>query len=70
MVVPAATGTYYGVAMTADHVYTIVGSGSGGLGDGGPGSQATIGFVDGLAVNSRGLAFTDGVDNRVRLILR
>jgi hypothetical protein len=69
-VVPATSGTYYGVPMTANHIYTIVGGGTGSLGDGGPGTQATINFVTGLAVNSQGLAFTDGQDNRVRMIQR
>ena len=56
--------------MTANHVYSIVGGGTGGLGDGGPGSQATINFVAGLAVSGRSLAFTDLTSSRVRLILR
>jgi hypothetical protein len=69
-VVAATTATYYGVPMTAGHIYTIVGGGTGSLGDGGPGNQATINFVTGLAVNAQGLAFTDGQDNRVRMIWR
>jgi hypothetical protein len=69
-VVAATSGTYYSIPMTANHIYTIVGGGTGSLGDGGPGTQATINFVTGLAVNSRGLAFTDGQDNRVRMIQR
>ncbi len=69
-VIPATTGIYYGIHTTADHVYSIVGGGTGSLGDGGPGRQATINFVFGLAANGRGLAFTDQVSDRVRMILR
>lgn len=69
-VVPAASGTYYGVPMIAGHLYSIAGGGTGSLGDGGPGSQATIGFAEGLAASDRDVAFTDGRDNRVRMIAR
>src|SRR6266702_2596631 len=41
-VIAARTGTFYGVPMTAHHLYSIVGGGTGGPGDGGPGTQATI----------------------------
>src|SRR5215831_412403 len=69
-VIAARTGTFYGVAMTAHHLYSIVGGGTGGLGDGGPGTQATIrGFIY-LAARGHRLAFTDGGDRRVRMILR
>jgi hypothetical protein len=69
-VIAARTGTFYGVAMAARHLYSIVGGGTGGLGDGGPGTQATIrGFIY-LAARGHRLAFTDGGDRRVRMILR
>ena len=32
-VIPATTGIYYGIHTTADHVYSIVGGGTGSLGD-------------------------------------
>jgi hypothetical protein len=41
-VVAAKTGTFYGQAMTARHIYNIAGGGTGGLGDGGPATSATL----------------------------
>jgi hypothetical protein len=67
-VIPATTGTYYGVSMIADHVYSITGGTTGSLGDGGPAIQATIGGVSALAANGSRLAFNG--DNRVRIINR
>jgi hypothetical protein len=70
-VIPARTGTFYGVPMTARHLYSIVGGGTGGLGDGGPGTQATIaGPFVALAAHRHRLAFIDGGDLRVRMIVR
>ena len=40
--VAAATGTFYGRAMTAGDIYTIAGGGPGGLGDGGPATSGTL----------------------------
>jgi hypothetical protein len=56
--------------MTALHVYSIVGGGTGGLGDGGPGTEATISGLTALATYRHVLAFTDGGDRRARMILR
>jgi len=69
-VIAARTGTFYGVPMTARHLYSIVGGGTSGLGDGGPGTNATIGFIIRLAAHRHRLAFTDGENRRVRMILR
>jgi hypothetical protein len=41
-VVAAKTGTFYGQAMTARHIYNIAGGGTGGLGDGGPATSGTL----------------------------
>ena len=70
--VPSVSGTYYGAAMTADDLYSIVGGGNGALGDGGPGTSASIDFsADGLAAGGgSGVALTDEDGIRVRLVLR
>jgi hypothetical protein len=42
-VVAASTGTFYGQAMTAGHIYTVAGHGTRGFsGDGGPGTSAGL----------------------------
>ncbi len=69
-VIAARTGTFYGVPMTAHHLYSIVGGGTGGPGDGGPGTQATINGIIRLAAHRHRLAFTDAGDRRVRMIVR
>jgi hypothetical protein len=66
--VPATTGTFYGVAMTGDHLSTVAGGGTGGLGDGGPATQADLVFIDGLAANATGLAISADDGLRVRLV--
>ena len=44
-VVAARTGTFYGVHMTADHIYTVAGNGTVGFsGDGGPATAAEFSF--------------------------
>ena len=44
--VPAATGTQFGVSMTAGHVYTIAGSVSGATGQSGDGGNATSALLN------------------------
>ena len=56
--VPAASGTQYGMAMTAHRIYTVAGSGCGGSGG--------IGYVTGVAVDGAGnLYVADATGNRI-----
>ncbi len=65
----ARTGTFYGQAMTAGHIYPVAGRGSGGLGDGGPATQANLGLADGVAVDRAGnLVIANTGNERVRVV--
>src|SRR5262249_38848306 len=67
-VVARITGTFYGQAMTAGHIYTIAGGGTKGLGNGGPAVGAEL-FPRGMAVDSAGnLLIADSGDNMVRVV--
>ena len=67
-VVPASTGTFYGQAMTAGHIYTIAGDGTAGFsGDGGPATGAELYLPDAVAVDGAGdLLIADSNNFRVR----
>jgi trimeric autotransporter adhesin len=67
-VVAAATGSYYGVAMTADDVYTVAGDGVfGWSGDGGPATAAELDYPTAVAVDSAGnLVIDDTYSARIR----
>jgi RHS repeat-associated protein len=70
LVVPAASGTYYGVPMTVGDVYRIAGQ-SGTAGTGGDGAADTSSYLDnpvGLAVASADLYIADAGNNRVQEI--
>ncbi len=68
-VVASRSDTFYGQAMTADHLYSIVGGGNGSLSNGQPGADASISqVVFGLATGPHGIAFTDARSTRVRLV--
>jgi hypothetical protein len=68
-VVAARTGTFYGQAMTVDDIYTVAGGGTGGLGDGGPARQATLGGPFAVVPDHAGnLVITDAGDERVRVV--
>jgi hypothetical protein len=69
-VVAAATGTFYGQAMTADDIYTIAGDGTRGFsGDGGPATSAELSFPQGVTVDGGGnLVITDTRNERVRVV--
>jgi trimeric autotransporter adhesin len=70
-VVAATSGTFYGVKMTADDIYTVAGSKSspGFSGDGGPAVKAELGRPQGIAVDPAGnLLIGDTWNNRVRVV--
>jgi trimeric autotransporter adhesin len=69
-VVPASTGTFYGQAMTAGHIYTVAGDGHvGHTGDGGPGTSAKLDQPEGVAVDAAGnLVIADLFNARVRVV--
>jgi ribulose-5-phosphate 4-epimerase/fuculose-1-phosphate aldolase len=69
-VVAASTGTFYGQAMTAGHIYSIAGTGSTGFsGDGGPATKAEINTPYGVAVDPAGnVVLSDGFNQRVRMV--
>jgi RHS repeat-associated protein len=70
--VPAASGTQWGISMTAGDVYTIAGSAtaaSGSSGDGGPAASALLSDPQGVTVSSAGtLYIADTGNNRVRKV--
>jgi hypothetical protein len=69
-VVAAATGTFYGQAMTAGHVYTVAGDGTRGyFGDGGSATAAELNDPQGVVVDKAGnLVIADTVNNRIRVV--
>ena len=71
-VVAAATGTFYGVPMSAGDVYTVAGIGTPGFsGDGGPGTHAELDQPFGVGVDVAGnLLVADLFDGRIREITR
>jgi trimeric autotransporter adhesin len=69
-VVAAASGTFYGQAMTAGDIYTIAGDGTAGYsGDGGPATSATLSASHAVTVdNSGNVIISDGGNSRVRVV--
>jgi sugar lactone lactonase YvrE len=69
-VVAATTGRFYGVPMTADHIYSVAGNGTSGFsGDGGPAASAALNAPAALATDAHGnLMITDQGNNRIRVV--
>jgi len=69
-VIAASTGTFYGQAMKARHIYTVAGDGDFGYdGDGGPATSATMAEPTGVAIGPGGnLLIADSLNNVVRLV--
>jgi len=69
-VIAAASGTFYGVAMTAGDIYTVAGNGTAAFsGDGGPATAAELFFPNATAVDGAGnLLVADYYNNRVRVV--
>jgi trimeric autotransporter adhesin len=69
-VVAGSTGTFYGQAMTAGHIYTVAGGGpSSGLGDGGPATEAALAWPGAVAIDGSGnLLIADTLDYQVRVV--
>ena len=66
-VAAASTGTFYGVAMTAGRIFTVVGDPTGTVDDSGPQLKAVLSDPNGVAVDAAGdIAITD-TDNSVIL---
>jgi hypothetical protein len=69
-VVAAASGTFYGQAMTAGHIYAVAGIGKpGSKGDGGPALDAELSNPGTVAVDAAGnLVIADSGSNRIRVV--
>jgi len=69
-VVAAATGTFYGVSMTAGDIYTIAGTGTAGYtGDGNPAARAELNGPQGVTVDGNGnVVVADTGNDRVRVV--
>ena len=68
-VIAASTGTFYGQAMTARHIYTVAGGGTSGLGDGGPATTAKLRKPVAVAIDGAGnLLIADTGNDRVRVV--
>ncbi len=69
-IVAAVNGTFYGVPMTAGHIYTVAGNGTAGFsGDGEPATSAEISFPSAVAVDGAGnLLIADSDNDRIRVV--
>ena len=69
-VVAGSTGTFYGQAMTAGHIYTVAGNGTVGYsGDGGPATSAALTRPEAVTVDTAGNLLIGDTDNqRIRVV--
>jgi hypothetical protein len=68
-VVAAATGTFYGQAMTAGDIYTVAGGGKGRVEDGGPAAGARLVKPMGVAVGTAGsIVIADTGNGLIRIV--
>ena len=69
-VLAAATGTFYGRAMTAGDIYTIAGNGTQGFsGDGGPATAAELNTPLRATVDAAGnVVISDSFNQRIRVL--
>ena len=69
-VVAATSGSFYGQAMTAGHIYTVAGTGAAGYsGDGGPATAATLRTPTSVTADAAGnLLIADSANNRIRAV--
>ncbi len=67
--IPAMSGTFFGITMTAGNIYTIVGTGAASsTGDGGAPSAATIQGPRGIAMDKNGNIIMTDNGNKIRMI--
>ena len=68
-VVAVRTGTFYGQAMTAGHIYNVAGAGRGRRNDGGPATSAALLFPQAVTVDGTGnLVIADTDHSRIRVV--
>jgi NHL repeat len=68
-VVAKKSGTFYGQAMTAGHIYNLAGGGTSGLGDGGPATSAELLQPGAVMVDAAGnMLIADTGDKRIRKV--
>jgi hypothetical protein len=69
-VIAATSGTFYGIAMAAGHIYTVAGTGSAGSsGDGGPATAAMLRTPTAVTADIAGnLLIADSSNNRIRAV--
>ena len=68
-VLAGSTGTFYGQAMTANHVYTVAGNGTPGFsGDGGPARQAGLSPGSAVVDAAGNVVIADGSNGQVRVV--
>ena len=68
-VLAGGTGSFYGQAMTADHIYTVAGNGTSGFsGDGGPPRQARLSPASAAVDAAGNLVIADTSNARVRVV--